>query len=129
MSAIVFLLASLTMSGPHAETPDTVGPRIVQRFTRADTLPRPQTPDRWLAEDKARHFFLSFAAASMAHGAARAAGLEDGAALAGAGALALGLGVWKELRDRGMEGETASLKDLVWDGLGVAAALGLAAGT
>lgn len=79
------------------------------------------TRDRWLAEDKAKHFVASFVATTVSASAARAAGLDPHAsAWAGAGA-ASAIGVWKEIRDRGVRGETSSLRDLAWDGAGVAA--------
>ena len=89
------------------------------------SLPLQQAParDRWFAEDKAKHFLLSFVATSVSASAARAAGLDaPTSAWAGAGA-ASAIGVWKELRDRKVPGETASLRDLAWDGAGVAAAV------
>ncbi|HUH11955.1 MAG TPA: hypothetical protein VMK65_02550 [Longimicrobiales bacterium] len=84
--------------------------------------------DAWLGPDKAKHFFLSFAATSMAHGALRAAGLDGRAALAGAAGAAIAAGAWKELRDRRVPGETASVRDAVWDLLGVAAGVALLSG-
>lgn len=81
----------------------------------------PAPPDRWFAEDKVKHFLASFVATSLGASAARLGGLEPresawaGAAVGGA------FGVWKELRDRGREGSTASARDLVWDAAGVAA--------
>ncbi len=83
--------------------------------------PQP-APDQWLAEDKFKHFFASFVATSLAASAAHTAGLDtETSALVGAGAGA-SIGIWKELRDRGQETETASFKDLVWDLGGVGAA-------
>lgn len=140
MSIVVLLLGMVAHTGIAPAPPDTAAATfraIIQPGAVVAPLPRlelaatvrPPAQDRWLGEDKLRHFFLSHAAASLAHGVARTAGLEEGPALSVAGALALGAGVWKELRDRGRQGETASFKDLVWDALGVAAALSLAAGT
>jgi uncharacterized protein YfiM (DUF2279 family) len=89
-----------------------------------DTLPEPVVaPDRWLAEDKLRHFTLSFAATHMAYGAARTA-LEPHPATAGAAALATLLGVGKELVDR-RTGGPFSTKDLIWDVAGVALGVAL----
>jgi putative lipoprotein len=86
----------------------------------------PQQPrDRWISEDKAKHFFASFVVTSISAGAARAAGLDPAAsAWVGAG-VGAGAGVWKELRDRRTPGATVSLKDAAWDlaGVGAAAAL------
>ena len=86
---------------------------------------RAPEPDRWFSEDKAKHFVASFVATTVSASAARAAGLDArSSAWAGAGAGSV-IGVWKELRDRGVAGETASLKDLAWDGAGVAAGVAL----
>lgn len=82
----------------------------------------PPQEDRWVGEDKVKHFLASFVATSLAAGVARAAGADaEASAWAGAGAGAT-LGVWKELRDRGREGATPSARDLVWDAAGVTAA-------
>ena len=84
--------------------------------------------DAWFAEDKLRHFFLSFAATSLAYGAVRTAGLDHGPAEIVAGLSAAAAGVWKEIDDR-RRGRPFSFRDLAWDGLGLAAALILAAQT
>lgn len=74
--------------------------------------------DRWLAEDKLRHFALSFAATEMTYGGARVV-LDHDDAAAAAVATALALGLTKELRDR-RAGQHFSLKDLAWDLGGIA---------
>jgi uncharacterized protein YfiM (DUF2279 family) len=82
----------------------------------------PQTRDRWISEDKAKHFFAAFVVTSISAGAARAVGLEPAASAwvgAGVGATA---GAWKELRDRKVPDATVSLKDAAWDLAGVGAA-------
>lgn len=82
----------------------------------AAALPAPA--DRWLAEDKARHFAMSFAVTGMAYGAARV-GLEPSPARAAAVGMAVALGIGKEVADvRG--GGPFSFKDLAWDAAGVA---------
>lgn len=83
--------------------------------TPGATLP---SPDRWLAEDKLQHFAMSFAATGMVYGATRAA-LERSAARAVAVGTAGALGIGKELVDF-RRGGPFSLKDLVWDAVGVA---------
>ena len=82
----------------------------------------PQQPrDRWVAEDKWRHFFASFVATTLAAGTARLAGLDaEKSAFVGA-SVGAGAGVWKELRDVRTPGSTASLRDVVWDAAGVGA--------
>jgi uncharacterized protein YfiM (DUF2279 family) len=84
--------------------------------------------DRWLAEDKLRHFLASFGGTNLAFGALRTAGLDREPAMAGAAATALAAGLWKEWRDR-KAGGPFSAKDLVWDGLGILAGLALASAT
>jgi putative lipoprotein len=82
----------------------------------------PPPRDRWLAEDKWKHFFASFVVTSLSGSAARAAGLDPHtSAWVGVG-IGTSVGVWKEIRDHGRSGETASLKDLTWDLAGVGAA-------
>ena len=79
--------------------------------------------DAWLAEDKLRHFALSFAATEMAYGGARL-GLDHEQAVPAAAAAAFVLGLAKEVRDtRG--GGAFSLKDLTWDLAGVALGVAL----
>lgn len=85
----------------------------------------PPPPDRWIAEDKVKHFLASFVVTSIAATAVRATGADpEASAWAGAG-VGAGLGIWKEVRDRGAEGATASVRDLVWDAGGVTAATAL----
>lgn len=82
----------------------------------------PQQPrDRWVAEDKWRHFFSAFVATTLAAGTARLAGVDaERSAYFGAG-VGAGVGVWKELRDVRTPGSTASVRDIVWDAAGVGA--------
>lgn len=89
--------------------------------------PQQQRPgDRWIAEDKWKHFFASFAATAMSAAAARAAGADaETSALVGAG-VGAGFGVWKELRDRSLPGGAVSARDLVWDAAGVGAGAAVA---
>lgn len=84
-----------------------------------------QSRDRWVGEDKAKHFFASFVVTSLSASAVRAAGAEPGtSAWIGAG-VGVGAGAWKELRDRRSAEGMVSVKDAVWDlaGVGAAAAL------
>jgi putative lipoprotein len=88
----------------------------------------PQRPaDRWVAEDKWKHFFASFVVTALSAAAARTAGADaETSALVGAG-VGTSVGVWKELRDMRSPGETPSLRDLTWDVAGVGAAAVIAA--
>lgn len=87
------------------------------------SMAAPRSDDRWLAEDKWKHFFASFVVTSLAASGARAAGLEPDASLVVGAAVGTGAGIWKEWRDlHSLEG-TVSGRDLVWDVAGVGAAL------
>jgi uncharacterized protein YfiM (DUF2279 family) len=94
------------------------------------TGPKQPEADRFFAEDKLKHFAVSFVFTSLAASGARAAGLERGPSLAAGAATGFGLGVAKELRDlRSPESGRASLYDLAWDAMGVGAATVLVAQT
>ena len=88
----------------------------------------PQRPaDRWVAEDKWKHFFASFVVTALSAAAVRAAGADARtSALVGAG-VGTGVGAWKELRDTRDPAATPSLRDLAWDAAGVGAAAAMAA--
>lgn len=92
--------------------------------TTGAVVDRPPVEDRWLAEDKLRHFTLSFAATQMAYGGASLV-LDREPAIAAAATVAIGLGIAKEVRDVRADGPF-SLKDLAWDAAGVALGVGLA---
>jgi uncharacterized protein YfiM (DUF2279 family) len=77
-------------------------------------------PDRWLGDDKLKHFFTSAFVQSMSYGALRTSGLAHSAALAGASATTAAVGVGKELRDLRVTGEF-SVRDLAWDAAGAGA--------
>ncbi len=83
---------------------------------------RPDPPrDRWVGEDKWKHFFASFVVTSLSASAARATGLSpEQSALVGA-SVGAGAGVWKELNDRRAPGATVSFRDLAWDAAGIGA--------
>jgi len=83
--------------------------------------------DRWLAEDKFKHFFASFAVTLLAAGAARAAGLEARESMVAGAGTGVGAGVWKEVRDAGRPGGHFSVRDLVWDLAGVGAGIAVTA--
>lgn len=86
----------------------------------------PEPPrDRWFAEDKIKHFVASFVVTSLAASGVRTVGLGARESLIVGGATGVAVGVYKEIRDARTEGETASIKDLLWDLAGTGAALGL----
>lgn len=74
--------------------------------------------DAWLGEDKIQHFATSAALAGFAYGVARN-GLEHDASMIAAAGVAAVAGVLKEVHDRRI-GRPFSLRDLVWDALGIA---------
>jgi putative lipoprotein len=75
--------------------------------------------DHWLGEDKVQHFFVSALLECVSYSALRSAGARHDAALAGASAVAVGVGVAKEWHDRRAGGEF-SARDLTWDLAGAA---------
>lgn len=77
--------------------------------------------DRWFGPDKLQHFFVSAFVQSMSYAALRRAGAENDAAIGGASAVTMAVGVGKELRDRRVRGEL-SVRDLVWDAAGAGSA-------
>jgi uncharacterized protein YfiM (DUF2279 family) len=96
---------------------------VITAFLVASALSGATPPaDRWFGEDKLRHFFSSFVITSVAASGARATGLTERQSLAVGIGVGGGLGIWKEVRDMRRPGETASIRDLVWDAAGVAAA-------
>lgn len=104
----------------RAEAFDRSGLRPLPLF-RGDPG-REQAPvvleDRWLAEDKLRHFTMSFAVVQMGYGAARFA-LDHDPALGAAVGMGVALGIGKEVVDRRI-GRPFSFRDLAWDAAGVA---------
>ena len=76
-----------------------------------------QAPDRWLGEDKPKHFAMSYLITAGSFGAARVIADRDESVLIGA-ALGIAAGIVKELRD-----PEASVRDLLWDTAGIAAAV------
>jgi uncharacterized protein YfiM (DUF2279 family) len=77
--------------------------------------------DQWFGGDKLQHFFTSAFVQSMSYGTLRTAGLDHGAALAGATAASAVAGVGKEVHDLRARGEF-SFRDLTWDAAGAGAA-------
>ena len=95
-------------------------------FSLGSSPAAPQ-PERWIGEDKWKHFFASFVATSVSASAFRAAGASADASLAAGAAVGGGVGIWKEVRDQRRGG--AEFSDLVWDFAGVGAATAVIAQT
>lgn len=89
--------------------------------TVAVLVPPQVPPDRWLAPDKLRHFFLSFGATGVSWATLDAAGAGASADWL-APSLTMVAGLAKEIVDHG-RGWGFSLKDLVWDAAGVLVAV------
>lgn len=83
--------------------------------------PNFESGDRWFGADKAKHFFMSAFVECGAFSALRLTGMHPHPALNTAIGVAAGVGVGKEVYDR-FSGGDPSLKDLAWDGVGIAAA-------
>ena len=77
--------------------------------------------DRWFGADKVKHFVAAFVVQSFTYAGLRALDAPHRGALAGATAATAAVSVWKERYDRRTTG-LFSRRDLVWDGLGAAAA-------
>ncbi len=75
--------------------------------------------DRWLGEDKFKHFAMSYMITAGSFSVARTVTDRD-ASLAAAVALGAAAGILKELYDRRDE-RLISVRDLIWDAAGIAA--------
>lgn len=99
-----------------------ITPILIATLHGATPLPQPPV-DRWFAEDKLKHFAVSFVITSVSASAARFAGVDRHSSVvigAGVGAAA---GLAKELRDaRPTNPGTFSYRDILWDIAGIAAA-------
>jgi len=80
--------------------------------------------DRWLAPDKAKHFFTAAFVQSVSFSGLRTVRLGRHDALIGATAITSVVSVGKEIYD-GRSGGSPSLKDLTWDAAGMLAATAL----
>lgn len=121
-AVIVAQLAIGTAAGPLREPPRFAHEPDVGSSPAAAV---PESADLWFAEDKAKHFFLSFAVTMLSYGALRVAGIDGAAALAASGGASAAAGVWKEFRDQRLTGRFSG-KDLVWDTAGTLVGLGVA---
>jgi putative lipoprotein len=83
--------------------------------------PNQAAGDRWFGPDKAKHFFMAAFVESGAFSGLRLTGMHRTPALNGAIGVAAGVSLGKEVYDR-YSGGDASFKDLMWDGIGMAAA-------
>lgn len=135
--AVLMSFTTPDSTGPAPRAPNgPLSPRVTESVEPSRMIPPPAarirlTPTRhdpWFAQDKAKHFTMSFAATGFSFAAARTAGLGRDGALVAAGVAALTAGVGKELYDR-RTGGFFSVRDMVWNVAGIAAGLVLAANT
>ena len=75
--------------------------------------------DRWYGEDKAKHLAISAAITGMAYGGSRIAFNSDESVGVAIGTAAVA-GLLREVHDHRL-GKPFSVKDLMWDALGIAA--------
>lgn len=108
-----FAEAALVRSAPPTPAPSAPG-----LSAPALSAPAQDPADPWFGQDKVRHALHSYAAVAFGHAMGTAAGLEADAALGGAIVVAAALGVAKEVVDR-RRGGRFSVRDLVWDALGI----------
>jgi hypothetical protein len=125
---VALLLAALGGPAPaDCQAPWATGPHAPAASLLATAARGPAVADEgrivdaWLGADKFQHFWVSFAATAYSFGAVRAAGVEAGVALYIAVPVAAAAGFGKEVHDR-RRGGFFSMRDLVADGLGIAAA-------
>lgn len=81
-------------------------------------------PDHWFGADKLKHFFVAAFTQSVTYSALQMARVRHDRAVAGASAVTTLVSVAKELHDRRTTG-LFSMRDLVWDAAGAAAATAL----
>jgi putative lipoprotein len=92
---------------------------LVLVFSLAGPGARPA--DRWLGQDKLKHFFTAAFVQSFSYGTLRAAGASHPVALGGATSATVGVSLGKEVWDARGHG-TPSVKDVAWDAAGALAA-------
>jgi putative lipoprotein len=89
------------------------------------SAPAASPSDNWFGVDKVKHFFTAAFVQSFSYSAIRAVGVDHRASLIGASALTASVSIGKELWDRQSGHGTSSVRDLVWDAAGAAAATAL----
>lgn len=90
--------------------------------------PAAQPPlDPWFAEDKLKHFAVSFVITSVSASAARFAGADHHSSVAIGAGVGAAAGLVKEISDaRPTSPGMFSYRDIIWDIAGIAAATALA---
>lgn len=78
-------------------------------------------PDRWLGQDKLKHFFMAGYSYSVTHAALQAASVSTSGQRNGGLVISVSVSVGKEVADR-RRGSYVSYRDLAWDGAGIALA-------
>ena len=109
-----------------ADLPSTLSALRARLFSPTERSPRPESRDRWVARDKARHVvFSGLWTLSTQYVLVRKAGWRDRAALPLSIGTAATVGGLKELYDASRPQRTASGKDLVANAVGIGLAAGL----
>jgi uncharacterized protein YfiM (DUF2279 family) len=92
---------------------------IAVTITQPDSTRIPQRPaDRWVGEDKLKHFAMSYVTTAFAYAGARSVMTAD-ASTRSAIAAGIAAGVLKEVYDHA-HAKPFSARDLIWDVAGVA---------
>jgi hypothetical protein len=125
MNALLLAL-SLAFTAPQDSQPGytehTALPRIAG-FHQVRT-PWQSRGDAWFAPDKLQHFTLSYGVTAFAFAGAQLAGAEGDTRLRIAAGTGLLAGIAKEIADVS-HGASFSVKDLLYDALGVATAVAI----
>lgn len=108
------------------DLPPTLSALRTQLFAPAESLPRSESDDRWIARDKARHVvFSGLWTLSTQYVLVQKAAWSDRTALPVAAGTAAAVGGLKEAYDAARPRGTASGKDLVANAVGIGLAAGL----
>jgi uncharacterized protein YfiM (DUF2279 family) len=95
---------------------------MIAQLALVATLAAPRDP--WIGPDKLKHFFVAAFTQSVTYSVLQLARVRHDRALVGASAVTALVSVTKELHDRHTTG-LFSVRDLVWDAAGAAAATAL----
>jgi len=101
---------------------------VIKTVALASLLALAPGRDPWFGADKVKHALVSAFVHSVTFSAARAAGFERPIAQGAAASVTLGVGFWKERRDKATTGRF-SARDLGWDAAGSLAAAAILNGT
>jgi hypothetical protein len=125
MSALLLAL-SLAFTAPPDSLPGRGGRTALHGVAGVHhaRTPRQSTGDAWFAPDKLQHFTLSYGVTAFAFAGAQLVGAEGDTRLRIAAGTGLLAGIAKEIADVS-RGAPFSVKDLLYDALGVATAVAI----